>query len=100
LPDALPISVLHAGAGVGEFALAPDLAPRGLARAFEQDEGRVADQIEGAGESGRSGHGVELRRGAPPRNANALRAGEIALPRHGEVSLPTRSAHAARRVPR
>ena len=55
-------AVLDRGAGVGEFALAPDFAARRRARPLEEDERGVADQVERAGKCRRRGCGHRLRK--------------------------------------
>ena len=44
LDDAQRRAILHAGARIGEFAFAEDVAAARLARPLQPDEGRVADQ--------------------------------------------------------
>src|SRR5690606_36428904 len=57
-------AVLHRGAGIHEFALAPDLAAGGRARALEQDERRIADQVERILANGRN-HAGAVRAASP-----------------------------------
>ena len=49
-------AVLDRSARIGEFALAPDLATRSRARAFEKHQRRIADQVERCRQGSGRGH--------------------------------------------